>query len=322
VEYGGYTYIAYRNAAYHFPTSRCQLLVFRSADRQHWQHIHTIRQEGDLREPRFMVWNNRLWLYWFEGGGSMFHFRPRHLWASWLGPDDAWAHPHPTNLGGYVPWRLRVHQGQPLLSAYYGRIYARGAATRAEVRLYTTPDGLHWAPLTDQPQAQGNACEEGEFVLTETGELWATVRYEGFGAGVAHAPAGRPGEWEITRVPHKYDSALLFTHGPHVYLIARWEPNPRFGNGRGHRANLVRYSCSPKRTALYRLDAATRQFVPLGLLPGHGDTAFAALVPTPGNPRRYWVVNYSSALTSPDYWWLKGQLKPTFLYAFELEFPE
>jgi hypothetical protein len=57
-------------------------------------------------------------------------------------------------------------------------------------------------------------------------------------------------------------------------------------------------------------------------LPGRGDTAFAGIAPVAGEPNRYLLVNYSNNPNGKDYWWFKGQLKPTLVYSILLDFEE
>jgi hypothetical protein len=318
--HNGWYYLAYRNAATHFPGLRVQLQVVRSPDFRQWEYVGTLSHRADLREPRFLVLHDTLRLYYFQGGCNRFQFQPVAFWQTMVAADSLRTPRTIDTLAGWVPWRLRTYQGGALLSAYDGRSIYRNLH-QAQVRLWYTREGTRFVPVSDSAQARGEGAEEGEFLFDTTGNLWATVRYEGFGAGIAFAHRDSIARWDILRQTDKYDSALLFQHRGSIYLIARRDPARTFERtDRGHRNNMLRYSCSPKRTALYRLDTRTRRMVYLGDLPGRGDTAFAGLIPHPTQPNTYMVVNYSNNVNGPDRWWLRGQLGKTYLYAFELVF--
>lgn len=55
-----------------------------------------------------------------------------------------------------------------------------------------------------------------------------------------------------------------------------------------------------------------------------GATNIRILMATPVNRygRRWWLVNYSSAIDGPDLPWIAGQFRPTKLYETELTFED
>ncbi len=84
-------------------------------------------------------------------------------------------------------------------------------------------------------------------------------------------------------------------------------------------------SCTRKRTALYELRGdLTEPRSPIRLLevaelPSNGDTAYAAVAPIPGQPRRFAVAWYSTPLGA-DIPWLPAQFGPTWILAATLDF--
>jgi hypothetical protein len=329
IRYNGYFYAAYRTAPFHFASDRARIEIARSVDGRNWACIHTLHLGTDLREPRFYVHDGQLHLVFCQLGISMFKFQPRTVWVTRMDDSLRWSPPHNTCLEGYVPWRVRNHQtGQPLLSAYYGvDLYKHG--NHAGIQLFATTNGLDWQTLTPEPQVVARGAEEGEFIFDAQGHLWATVRLEGAGGLLAWAPADEPTRWQTLATKYKFDSALLFEHRTGIYLIARRnvdgtaEKNPWWlprGMRRGY--NLLRYSLTPKRTALYRYDTQNKQIVWLMDLPSTGDTAFAGIAPLTDdpNPDAFLVLNYSNDPWKKDRSWLNGQLGTTNLYAFTLSF--
>ncbi len=83
-------------------------------------------------------------------------------------------------------------------------------------------------------------------------------------------------------------------------------------------------SCTRKRTALYELRGdLTDPRSPVRLfevaeLPSNGDTAYAAVAPIPGQPRRFALAWYSTPLGA-DIPWLPAQFGPTWILAATLD---
>lgn len=69
VRYGTDFYMAFRTAPTHFASSQTQLVVVRSSDRKTWT-LETAfgLEDSDLREPRFLMYQGKLFLYFFRGG--------------------------------------------------------------------------------------------------------------------------------------------------------------------------------------------------------------------------------------------------------------
>jgi hypothetical protein len=98
-------------------------------------------------------------------------------------------------------------------------------------------------------------------------------------------------------------------------------PGERFTSVPGEMRKLLiwtSYSVQPKRTALYRLDPATRRFEPLLDLPSAGDTAFPSVARL--SPHEFLIANYSSAFEHGNRSWLWGQLNGTGIYLVRLRF--
>ena len=119
----------------------------------------------------------------------------------------------------------------------------------------------------------------------------------------------------------KCDGPKLFTHRGRSFLVARRslfhrlrsEPYRLFSALR-NLVNIVRYSLSRKRTALYSFDADELRINHISDLPSHGDTGYSAVAPMDDN--RYLLIYYSSAINGKDdHNWLRGQFKPTRLYS-------
>jgi hypothetical protein len=327
VRYKGLFYMAFRTAPTHFASSRARIIVLRSENRETWLRETEVHLGDDLREPRFLVFNDTLFLYFFRAGSNPFGFEPKHIHMMRRGEDGSWTAPEKVWKPGYVVWRVRAHAGKAWMSVYHGAgLYTTGDRP-GEIRLLVSEDGSVWEPVSEQPQVTRISAEEGEFHFDEAGNLAATVRLETEGALVCTAPHDNLAGWTCNYTKKKYDSALMLRQGGDFYVIARrniagdFNRDASFLPARWNRGwNLVRYSLTRKRTCLYRADTEKRLLVPLLDLPSKGDTAFPGAVRL--DDRTWFVVNYSAPLEGTDWPWLFGQITGTRLYGMTLTFPE
>ncbi len=84
-------------------------------------------------------------------------------------------------------------------------------------------------------------------------------------------------------------------------------------------AYQLEYWSTPKRCALWRVDAPTRSVTFVMDLPSNGDTCFASLVPL--SEQHDLIYNYSSPLDDPELSWRDGQLGETSIYRTTLSLP-
>jgi hypothetical protein len=336
VRHEGRIFFAFRSGPTHFAHPAVRFYVLVSDDQgETWTHEATVKRGRDIREPRFLSWNGRLFLYFFESGTRPWTFQPNRIFATERGADGVWSDPVAISGKRYVVWRTRVIDGVPYMTAYRGgeAIYTSSRES-IEVELLTTSDGYNWEPVDPNRRVvYSGGGSEADFEIADDGTLFAVIRNEagdetGWGSKVCRAPAGDIANWQCVSDPRKYDSPLVFKHGGEIYLIAR---RNRTASGRydlGWRrlpqtwqkaAYLAAYWLTPKRTSLWRFDRAELKIDWVLDLPSRGDTAFPALVPL--DQRRYLVFNYSSPLEGPDKFWLWGQLTETRIYATVLTFP-
>lgn len=323
IRFEGQFYVAYRTAPSHFASRKARIHIMRSENGTDWICEHSIHLDSDLREPRFLNLNGQLRLYFFQAGTNFLRFEPRHVWTLARTGAGTWGQIEDARLDGYVPWRLRMHRGRALMSAYYGQGFYAGR--RCEVRLFSSEDGVHWSPISAEPQLAYKGAGESEFIFDDLGNLWGTVRLEFNGSYVIHASKDSLGCWQTKYNRNKYDSALMFRHGSDIYLVARRNVDgpfykmakwiPRFLRGK---YSLIRYSLGAKRTALFRLNQQTHELEHLFDLPGRGDNAYAGIAEI--DEDTFLLVNYSNDIHGPDLTWLRGQWKETHLYTVRLDF--
>jgi len=319
VRYGETFFIASRTAPTHFASEKTRVLVQRSADRKTWERDGQFQFGCDIREPRFLVYHDTLFLYFFKAGKSLFKFEPQGIFVTSRGKDGRWAEPKPVFKPGFVVWRAHVFGDTAYMSVYNGAgLYTTGDR-QGDLRLLVSHDGYAWDAISEKPQVDTISAEEGEFAFDEEGNLCATVRLETGGGMVCRAAKDDLAHWECVRTDAKYDSALMFRHGAKFYVIARRNVAGPFAGGGDWLPKswqrgwwLARYSLTRKRTALYAVDTDGMALRPLFDFPSKGDTAFAGIVPLGTDD--YWVANYSCPLDGPDWPWIFGQFAGTRIY--------
>ncbi|MCS7073528.1 MAG: hypothetical protein NZ108_03585 [Bacteroidia bacterium] len=323
VHYNNKFYLAFRTAPSHFASRKTKLYILSSLDREHWQYETEIFLGCDLREPRWVILRDTLYLYHFVGGKKIFKFEPKEVRMTYTTGNQDWAKEVSVGLYGFVPWRIRNFQDTLYLSAYDGRnLY--GGKHKGNLRLFYSIDARNWLPLTAVPQIDLPYAEEGEFIFDKNGCIYATVRLESNGSLICKGNNCDPRTWQYRRSKHKYDSALLFEHENDLYLIARRNiPGKtdrlkyRKNDYQGRIRNLVHYWFSSKVTALYKIDKENLGLNHIMDFPSTGDNAFPAIAKL--NATQYLLMNYSSDITGKNKVWFIGQIGKTYIYETILE---
>lgn len=314
ISHQGEFYLAFRTAPTHFASEKTLLQILRSQNGTEWLHESTIQMNSDLREPRFLSINNDLFFYFLKAGTDWTKFEPQNIYLMER-TGSGWTSPQKALEPGYIPWRIRNHNGKAYLSIYNGKdLYENNH--EGKISLFESADGKDWKKLKLEISAP--YAEELEFIFDDEGELWGTVRFEGQGGGIVHSKDLE--HFTLKRTLEKYDSALLLKHENELYLIARRnvdgkvDHSPDFLPDSLRRTfNLIRYSLTAKRTAIYHLNKEKIEIEHLFDLPSQGDTAYPALVRCDEN--QYLLYNYSSPLEEDlDYPWFQGQISETNIY--------
>ena len=329
VDHDGRRYLAWRTAPHHFAHRDARLHVVSSGDRgASWDYESTFALGRDVREPRFLSFDGKLFLYFFTLGSTWYRFEPDRVHAVVLDA-SGWSEPRPISDVGVVEWRPRIIGGVPTMCVYTGADTTYSATpepTRVEV--WTTSDGWSWSPLDSEHPVSHVGGTETDLIEAPDGGWIGVTRLEGpegWGTDVIRSPGGRPDDWVTRRHPFKLDSPFVFRAGADVFVIARrqlafggrydlgWRrPSPPARTALYH---LV-YWATRKRTSLWRIDTDTLDVQRLGDLPGQGDTCFPGCVDA--GDGSFTVYNYTSPLDGIDRPWLAGQLTPTQIYVVDL----
>jgi hypothetical protein len=330
VRHEGRVFYAFRTAPDHFASSETRLHVVSSEDQDSWDYETSFYMETDLREPRFLSWEGRLFLYFAVLGTDALAFEPQGTMVS-VYEDGTWSDPEWLFQDSLIPWRTRVMNGDPTLIGYTGgdEIYDQDGMPAIEVKWMTSTDGLDWTG----PTVWTGGGSETDFAFRDDGSLVAVIRNEagdaeGFGSLVCSAPSDALTDWTCAHDPKKYDSPLVFEHGGEVWLIGRRNLTDTgdFDLGRddlGHEEAFLNYSVdywqNPKRCSLWRVDGDALSVEFVLDLPSRGDTCFASILEV--DDKTLEVYNYSSDPSGPDLSWLEGQKGETNIYRQRLTFP-
>jgi len=336
VEFDGSRYLAVRTSLTHFASELTKMIVFRSDDAGiNWATEVVVDRDLDVREPRFLVLNGRLFLYFFEAGTNPLAFEPGRILAMNRETNGSWTTPKVISPDDYVVWRTKTVDGVPYMVRYRGGedSYKPGEAS-IDVELLTTDDGYDWRPVNpDRPVVHTGGAGETDFAFAVDGKLWAIMRNEAgengtFGSLLCSAPPDDITNWTCTSDPRKFDSPLVFSHNGDVWILARRQVanEGRYDLGASWLprdgqllVNQAAYWFTPKRLALWKVDTQANKVDWVVDLPSRGDTAFPGIVWT--GPNSLLVYNYSSPPGDDSIAWVAGQLGPTNIYVTPITFP-
>ncbi|MCB9761337.1 MAG: hypothetical protein H6739_15955 [Alphaproteobacteria bacterium] len=331
----GEVFLAFRTAPDHFASDQVRLYAARSADEQTWTFEGEWFMATDLREPRLLSWDGRLFLYFAVLGTDRLDFEPQGTMVTIREPDGTWTEPAWLFQNGFIPWRVRVVDGVPMMIGYTGGddIYDVDELPAIEVQWLRSGDGLSWEPVVPgQPTVETGGGSETDFAILEDGAVVAVTRNEagdelGWGSKVCRAEADALGDWRCEPDPRKYDSPLVFTASGRVWLIGRRNvtEDGHYDLGRrdmDHQDQTLHYEIAywqePKRCALWEVDPDALSVEFVMDLPSRGDTCFPSALPL--GEDRFAIYNYTSDPEGPDISWLDGQNGPTVILRQELGF--
>jgi len=333
-EHEGRLFLAFRTAPNHFANDQTRIYVVSTTDEQTWTFEAEFFLGTDLREPRLLAFEGRLFLYVSVLGSNPIAFEPQGIRVSERTAPGQWTDLQPLWEDAFILWRARVLKGTPHLLGYRGGgdIYS-GNLAAIDVHLLTTDDGVTLTPLVPgQTTVLHGGVSETDVAYAPDGALIAVSRVEaadgqGFGSRICRAEPGALADWTCVSDPKKYDSPLVFADQGRVLLIGRRNVTESGAYDLGMTdltpekqwlTYELAYWKEPKRCALWQVDPGTLAVTWLLDLPSLGDTCFASVVPR--GPGRYVVYNYSSPIDGdPAISWRDGQLGETRIYRMDLD---
>jgi hypothetical protein len=319
MEFEGRYYVGIRNAPSHFASKKARMYLVSTTDFTTWKLEQSINLQTDVREPRFYQRNDTLFFTYFKLGTNRFKFEPQGIYQMHY-TKGSWSAAKELDIPyGYVPWRVKVHEGLLYMSSYEG-LYEYQLDIPCPTRIFVSHDAYNWKPISEAPQIMHpRASAEGEFVFVPNGDLWGISRLEFDGSYIVHAKRDSIDKWEKWWSPHKFDSPLMFIHNGLIILIARrnLDGDGKFYRKEGkYKKNLVRYSLHKKTTAVYVMDTLNKTLLHITDLKSTGDCAFAGVARIDNNT--YHLLNYSSNINKRKKSWIMGQLGRTYIYHTQL----
>lgn len=336
VWHDGRVFLAFRSAPNHFASADAVLWVISSTDQASWQLEARFAHGTDVREPRLLSWQGRLWLYYAVLGRNPLAFEPKATRRSERLAPGEWSASEIFDDEGFIPWRTGVKGGVATMIGYTGgaSIYDEGGEEVVEVRWLRSADGEAWEPAAgDDGVVYRGGVSETDLVVTPGGAVIAVGRNErgddlGFGSVICRGEAAAPGDWRCRPDPRKFDSPLLFRHRDQIWLVGRRhlsETGHYDLGGEGSRQerslrNQLDYWGKPKRCSLWAIDPVALTATWALDLPSKGDTCFASAIPL--DDEQMLLYNYTSPLDDDDDpAWNVGQMGPTEIYRITLRLP-
>lgn len=321
---GSELFLAFRTAPTHFASRRARIELLSRDEGGPWRHETSVVLGRDVREPRLVVFGERLLLYFFTAGVRPTRFEPDRIHMSERLGTGRWSAPRPVSPPDHVVWRVRPVGGRLVMSCYRDASGAYTTDRPPRARFLVSDDGVRWEPLFDT-DALGAGTTETDFTEHPDGGFLVVSRKESRGSGLGSVVARINPDGTASAVrddPRKFDSPAMFDWRGRTFLVARRQRvfggraevlPPSVPGGLRDVGNQLAYWLTPKATALFEVDPGTLAVEHVTDLPGCGDTAFAAVVGG-GTDDEVVVFNYSSPLKLSPLPWVAGQLLPTAIH--------
>lgn len=281
--FGGRLYIAFRSCPDgHMAHPTASIIVLCSSDGAEWEQTYRFRVPlRDTRDPHFLVFNERLFVYtgtWYTGSKTIppeEYDLNQHLgYAVWTEDGTAWHGPSMLEgtFGHYI-WRAAAHGGRAYLC---GRrkpgfeIAPRGEPANVESLMLESEDGLIWRKRAVFQEAAG---DETAFLFEADGRVVAIGRHsEGKEAQLLRSKPPYT-SWERKSLDRPIGGPLIATWAGRYVVGGR-----KYIPGRG------------STTVLYWL--VEDRLVEFAELPSGGDNSYPGFVEL--SPTRAFVSYYSS----------------------------
>lgn len=265
----------------HMVHPTASIIVLVSKDLRSWTQVHQFRVEHrDTRDPHFLVFQNRLFIYtgtWYSGADTLpldDYDLNKHLgYAVWSEDGEHWHGPQMLEgtFGHYV-WRATTFSGRAFLCGRRKRefdVRPRGEGSEVESAMLESTDGLIWKTRTLFQERDG---DETAFRFTADGSILAIGRR---GSDTAQILRSQPPYtvWD-RRDLGRYVGGPLLTQWGHRWVVGGRKNTPESG---------------PKTSLCWLVDDALREFAEL---PSGGDNSYPGFVKL--SPTRSVVSWYSS----------------------------
>ncbi|MHB8901547.1 MAG: hypothetical protein ACYC6Y_22575 [Thermoguttaceae bacterium] len=282
VRFGEKIYLTFRSCPDgHMVNPTASVIVMSSPDGRQWQQVHEFAvAERDTRDPHFLVFNGKLFVYtgtWYSGKTTLpvaEYDLNKHLgFAAWSEDGTTWHSPVMLEgtFGHYV-WRAATHDGKAYLCGRRKIGFAegpRGEGREVESLMLESDDGLIWRKRAVFQEIAG---DETAFLFEPDGAVVAISRR---GSANAQLLRSRPPytEWDRKDLDRYIGGPLIVKWGER-YVVAGRHSMPDRG---------------PKTSFCWLVGDQLHEFAEL---PSGGDNSYPGLVEL--GPGRALVSWYSS----------------------------
>ncbi|MEC9091739.1 MAG: hypothetical protein VX438_03470 [Planctomycetota bacterium] len=268
VKFGENYYLTFRSCPDgHMVHPTASVIILQSANLKDWKQVFQFSvKHRDTRDPHFLIFNNRLFVYtgtWYSGDKTLppsDYDLNQHLgYAVWSKDGVHWSHPQMMEgtFGHYI-WRAASFGGKAYLC---GRrkiefdIKPRGEPTNVESLMLESDDGLIWKKKATFQEIEG---DETAFLFNKDASIIAIGRR---GGNKAQLLSSKPpySNWQRLELSQ-------YIGGPN---IQRW----------GDRIVVGGRQTTPNgpRTSMYWLDGS--RLVRFAVLPSGGDNSYPGFLP-------------------------------------------
>lgn len=317
IYWNGYYYFIYANQPGNQGSTTTFLSVNRGTDLHNLTQVTTLNVPGqDIRDPKFAVINNTLFIYYLKNNGFMANpYTTAYVYTSnglnfSTGQDVQ-------GLEGWLMWRPKTYDNM----IWYDTGYSSG---KGQCILLSTTNGFNWTKVSAVHNASGS--DEAELVFypdAKSGkmDILITIRVEveidsvfgdvNAGTGLATAtPPYTTWNYTLDKIT-RLDGPNLFnlndtTNHTHIFALGRFQPDV------DSMLTATGSIFSRKRTSIFEftnLDG-TPEMTYISDLPSSGDTAYEGVVIR--GDRLY--ISYYSSDPTKDYAWVLGMLLPSDIY--------
>jgi hypothetical protein len=306
-------YLIHAQTKWHLEDPNGALVIWTSPDAVQWREVARISvPETDVRDPKFAVIDDRLFLYFLPN----YFFDPFPETTLWTVSDDGVSWQEPQELDTFTTryvqdgvektrtgdpfrvWRPKSLDGETWYMVAFGN---KPTAPWPVSILVKSMDGIHWEEVSEVYGTHGTWEPTMEFLPDRS--IIATMRIHdmgtpGYTLGNATGNTGigfsRPPyrEWSMAHdFQTRLDGATTFSIDGRIFTVGRNHlgPTSDMGNHLGR-----------KRTAFY--EVRRDRLVHLFDLPSNGDTAYTGVVIRGDDI----YVSYYTSPIEKDYPWLMG----------------
>ncbi|HUY00802.1 MAG TPA: hypothetical protein VMV49_14670 [Candidatus Deferrimicrobium sp.] len=298
IAWNGTIYLIHDQRPFHLGSTEAKLIIWNSTDAYTWTKVIEFQVPGnDIRDPKFAIIDNRLFLYALKNLGVM--ATPYQTVYTYTEDGINWQPFQDIAQMGWLFWRPKTNDNITWYVPAYWHKHGQSI-------LLNSTDGINWNIIAPIYIGEGN--DETAIEFLPDGRMICTARLEGkedtiFGSSNASTliatssyPFDNWSSYIKSRVT-RLDGPVLFSYENRTFAVGRNQVGPRtyFTELGG--------VFSRKRTSIFLVNETTG-LTHLTDLPSAGDTSYAGVVRI---DEELYVSYYTSDITK-DYPWILGMI--------------